>query len=147
MASPDAVVVGAGGGIGRALVAALSAGGDHDTVHALSRHLPTAAPGIHPGIIDVTSEETIRTAAATIAGPVDLVIVATGLLHEDGYGPERALRDLDPAALAHVFAVNTIGPALVLKHFAPLLARDRRAVFALLSARVGSIPDNRSGGW
>ena len=75
------------------------------------------------------------------------MIVATGMLHDGGRGPERALRDLDPAALARLFAVNTIGPALVLKHFAPLLARDRPAVFALLSARVGSIADNRTGGW
>ena len=147
--SPNAaVVIGAGGGIGRALVAALSASGDHGAVYALSRRPPTdAGPGVRPGVIDVTSEETIRSAAAAIDGAIDLVIVATGMLHEQGYGPERALRDLDPAAMAHVFAVNTIGPALVLKHFVPLLARDRPSTIALLSARVGSITDNRSGGW
>lgn len=147
-APKTAVVVGASGGIGHALVTALGEAGGHDVIHALS-HRPAADPiaGTRPGIVDVTREETIRAAAAAIDGPLDLVIVATGMLHEEGYGPERALRDLDPAALAHIFAVNTIGPALVLKHFAPLMARDGPTVFALLSARVGSITDNRSGGW
>ncbi len=142
------VIVGAGGGIGHALVDALAAKGDDHVIHALARApRPAGAANVQPGTIDVTSEDTIRLAAERIEGPVDLVIVATGMLHEKGYGPERALRDLDPVALAHIFAVNTIGPALVLKHFAPLLARDRRSVFACLSARVGSISDNRSGGW
>ncbi len=143
-----AVIVGAGGGIGRALVAALAEAGDHGVIHALSRRPPGgAAAGVRAGTIDVTSEDAIRSAAAALDAPLDLVIVATGMLHEAGHGPERALRDLDPEALARIFAVNTIGPALVLKHFSPLLARDRPTVFALLSARVGSIADNRSGGW
>jgi NAD(P)-dependent dehydrogenase (short-subunit alcohol dehydrogenase family) len=73
--------------------------------------------------------------------------VATGLLHEDGRGPEKALRDLDPAWLARVHAVNAIGPVMVAKHFLPLMPRTGRAVFAALSARVGSITDNRLGGW
>jgi NAD(P)-dependent dehydrogenase (short-subunit alcohol dehydrogenase family) len=145
---PAAVIIGAGGGIGGALVTALPKRSDHDMIHALSRQIVVdAPPGVRRGVIDVTDEETIRQAAAAVEGPVNLVIVATGMLHEAGRGPERALRDLDPAALARIFAVNTIGPALVLKHFAPLLSRDRRSVFALLSARVGSISDNRSGGW
>ncbi len=139
----SAVVVGAGGGIGRALVSALRPRG-YEMVHALSR----APDGDeHAGAIDVTREDSVRDAAAAITGPVELVIVATGMLHEDGHGPERAVRDLDPDRLARIFAVNTIGPALVLKHFAPLLVRDRPSVFAALSARVGSITDNRSGGW
>ena len=75
------------------------------------------------------------------------MIVATGLLHADGKGPEKALRELDPDWLARVYAVNAIGPALVAKHFLPLMPRTGRAVFAALSARVGSISDNRLGGW
>lgn len=140
------IVVGAGGGIGRALVAKLAEGGG--IVHALSRRPGEAmTTNVRPGPIDVTDEASIAAAAAAIGAPVDRVIVATGMLHEGDYGPERALRQLDPVALARIFAVNTIGPALVLKHFAPLLARDRPSVIALLSARVGSISDNRSGGW
>jgi len=76
-----------------------------------------------------------------------LVIVATGLLHAGENGPEKALRDLDPEWLAKVYAINAIGPALVAKHFLPILPRSGRAVFAALSARVGSISDNRLGGW
>jgi len=69
------------------------------------------------------------------------------MLHGQGRGPEKRLADLDPAALAQAFAVNAIGPALVLKHFAPQLPREGKAVLAVLTARVGSISDNRSGGW
>jgi NAD(P)-dependent dehydrogenase (short-subunit alcohol dehydrogenase family) len=75
------------------------------------------------------------------------VIVATGLLHSDGKRPEKALRDLDPNWLAQVYAVNAIGPALVAKHFLPIMPNKGRCVFAALSARVGSISDNRLGGW
>ena len=87
-------------------------------------------------------------AAEAVGKPLDLVIVATGLLHaEDGFGPEKSLRDLDADALARSYAVNTIGPALVAKHFLPLMRRDGKSVFAALSARVGSISDNGVGGW
>jgi NAD(P)-dependent dehydrogenase (short-subunit alcohol dehydrogenase family) len=76
-----------------------------------------------------------------------LVLDATGALHIDGQGPEKRLGALDPQRLARAFAVNAIGPALLLKHFVPLLATDAPVVFATLSARVGSIEDNRTGGW
>ena len=74
--------------------------------------------------------------------------MTTGLLHDaDGLAPEKALRQIDPGNLARSFAVNAIGPVLVMKHFPPLLPREGRSVFAVLSARVGSISDNRLGGW
>ena len=73
--------------------------------------------------------------------------MASGFLHDGEHQPERALRDLSPAHMAKAFAVNAIGPALVLKHFAPLLPKAGKAVIALLSAKVGSIGDNRLGGW
>jgi NAD(P)-dependent dehydrogenase (short-subunit alcohol dehydrogenase family) len=145
--APTAVVIGAGGGIGAALVSALAASEGFGTVHALSRSPVQQDDRIRTGAIDVTDEASIAAAAADIGAPVDLVIVATGMLHEAGRMPEKSLRALDSAALARIFQVNTIGPALVLKHFAPLLARDRRSVIGVLSARVGSISDNRSGGW
>jgi NAD(P)-dependent dehydrogenase (short-subunit alcohol dehydrogenase family) len=75
------------------------------------------------------------------------VIVATGLLHAGERGPEKAMRELDPAWLAETYAINAIGPALVAKHFLPIMPRTGRAVFAALSARVGSISDNKLGGW
>ncbi len=76
-----------------------------------------------------------------------LAIVASGMLHGPGVSPEKALKAVDPIAMAQLFAVNTIGPALVAKHVVPLLPRTGRSVFAALSARVGSISDNRLGGW
>jgi NAD(P)-dependent dehydrogenase (short-subunit alcohol dehydrogenase family) len=92
----------------------------------------------------------IANAAATVGadGPLDLVLIATGVLSDgDTLTPEKTWRDFSAEAFAHAFAVNATGPALIAKHFLPLLARDRRSVFAALSARVGSIEDNRLGGW
>jgi NAD(P)-dependent dehydrogenase (short-subunit alcohol dehydrogenase family) len=147
MVDPRALVIGAGGGIGGALVTAIETSGHFANVHALARRPPPDGDRVTGGTIDVTDEASIVAAALSIGGPLDLVIVATGLLHEEGRMPERALRELDGASLARLFAVNTIGPALVLKHFTPLLAKDRRCVVAAISARVGSISDNRTGGW
>lgn len=132
---PDlrAVVVGAGGGIGAAFVAALA---DRGEVVGLGR-----------AALDLTDPASIADAAARIGGPIDLVIVATGVLHNAGGGPEKALRELDADRLARAFAVNATGPALVARAFLPLLRTDRKSAFAALSARVGSIGDNRLGGW
>lgn len=147
MSAAVAVVIGAGGGIGAALVAELAGSGLYGVVHALARQPGASAGLVRTGAIDVTDEATIVAALGGVGAPIDLLVVATGILHEDGRMPERALRELDGATLARLFAVNTIGPALVLKHAAPLLARDRRGVIGVLSARVGSIADNRTGGW
>ncbi|MDB5702505.1 MAG: C-factor [Sphingomonadales bacterium] len=138
----QAVVIGATGGIGAAISDVLESSGLFAGVVRLSRQ--SATP------VDLTDEATIATAAAFVSKnhePVRLIIVATGLLGNDAVSPEKSLRDLDVASLAHLFAVNTIGPALIAKHFLPLLPRDERSVFAALSARVGSIGDNRLGGW
>ena len=96
--------------------------------------------------VDPTDEASVIRAAAGIES-VDLAIVTTGMLHEDQQRPERALKELDPAGLARSFAINTIAPAIVAKHLIPKMPRDRRAVFVVLGARVGSIGDNRTGGW
>ena len=140
-----AVVLGAGGGLGQALVEALVVDGWPE-VHALSRAAEPVA-GAHAGVADVTVEATLAAAAAKIGAPVDLVFVATGVLAGRAARPERRLDDLTPDGFAESFAVNATGPALAAKHFVPLLPRDRRAVFAVLSARVGSLADNRLGGW
>ncbi|WP_288584836.1 SDR family NAD(P)-dependent oxidoreductase, partial [uncultured Methylobacterium sp.] len=144
----SAVVVGASGGVGGALVAALAAGGAYGTVFALSRAPAPRPDGVRALAIDVTDEDSVAAAARSVgeAGPVGLVVVASGILHGPGIAPEKAIRALDPAAMARVFAVNTLGPALVAKHFLPLMPRKGRSVFAALSARVGSIGDNRLGG-
>ena len=134
-----AVVIGAGGGIGAALAEALEAQGR--PVLRLGR---ASTP-----VLDLQDEASIAAAAAHTAtrGAPGLVIDATGFLHGAGFAPEKTWRELDPAHLAHAFALNAIGPALLMKHFLPLLPRTGPAVFATLSARVGSIGDNRLGGW
>ena len=131
-----ALVIGASGGIGAAVVAALRARGV--AVDGLSR----SGQGL-----DVTDEGSVAAHLGALAGPYDLIFVATGKLDGAGAPPEKSLKALSAAAMADQFAVNCIGPALVLKHSLRLLPRDRRAVFAALSARVGSIGDNRLGGW
>ncbi|WP_375270827.1 SDR family NAD(P)-dependent oxidoreductase [Sphingomonas sp.] len=139
MSAPkNAVVIGASGGIGAALVEALE---DEDV-----RVLPLARSFTGDRHLDLEDEASIAAAAAR-AGSPDLVIVATGLLHDAEHGPEKAIRELDPAWLARQFAVNAIGPALVAKHFLPIMPKTGRSVLAFLSARVGSITDNRLGGW
>ena len=140
MADPSpAVIIGASGGIGAALAKALA---DEDTpVHAFARGYTGADH------LDLTDEASIAAAAASLTAPPTLVIVATGLLHDAAHSPEKELAALDPAWLALQFAVNAIGPALVAKHFLPRQPRTGRTVFAVLSARVGSIADNRLGGW
>ena len=137
-AAGTAVVVGASGGIGAALAAALAEEGG--TVLGFARSF---AGERH---LDLVDEASIAAAAAR-AGSPDLVVVATGLLHDGEHGPEKTYRELDPAWLAHQFAVNAIGPALVAKHFLPVMPRTGRTVFAVLSARIGSISDNKLGGW
>lgn len=147
--STSAVVVGASGGIGRALVRALAERQEYAPIFALSRSETSFPKSVRTCPIDLGDEATVAAAAAEVgeAGPVGMVIVATGILHRDGVSPEKTFKALDPAAMATVFSVNAIGPALVAKHFVPLLARRGRGVFAALSARVGSIDDNRLGGW
>ena len=134
-----AAVIGASGGIGAAMVRRLEASGRFAVVHALSRS------GTE---LDLADEASIVAAAARVGqGPAPtLVFIATGVLHH-GFEPERSWRALQADHLLRDFRVNAVGPALVARHFLPLLPRDRRAVFAALSARVGSIGDNRLGGW
>lgn len=138
-----AVVIGASGGIGRAIADALEEEGTFKIVHRFAR----SASG--PAHIDIMDEASIAAAASQVGnGPAPtLVFVATGLLHDQALGPEKALKDLDAAWLARVYAVNAIGPALLAKHFLPLMPKTGRTIFAALSARVGSISDNRLGGW
>ena len=131
------VVIGSSGGIGGALAEALER--RTRTVVRVARGTSLA--------LNLLDEESIANTAAEIGSGLDLVVDATGFLHDDRYVPEKALREIDPAHLAYSFAINATGPALLLKHFSPLLVRDRRAVFATLSARVGSIADNHLGGW
>lgn len=138
----SAVVIGASGGVGAAVAGALEASGQHAVVHRFARSLTGT------GHLDLDDEASIAAAAARVAeGPAPvLVFVATGVLH-NGHDPERSYKAMTAEHLLRDYRINTVGPALVVRHFAPLLPRDRRSVFAALSARVGSIGDNRLGGW
>lgn len=141
-----ACVFGATGGIGSAFVERLAASPDITTLYAGARKAPPAAGKITPFAFDLGDEASIAAAAQTIGGP-DLTIVATGMLHSDQIQPEKSLRALSADAFERAFAINTIGPALIGKHLLPRLPKDRRSIVAFLSARVGSISDNRLGGW
>lgn len=135
-----AAVFGATGGIGEALVAALEA--RNVAVTTLARRNANIA-------FDLTDEASIARAATALEphGP-QLILVATGVLTlEDGRGPERTYKAIDAPAMEEVFRLNVIGPALVAKHTLPLLPRAGRSMFSAISARVGSIGDNRLGGW
>ena len=143
------VIVGASGGIGSAATELLARGG-FETVHAFSRSgRNPQGPGVQGGTIDLEREDSIAAAAGQIAdgAPLRLVLVATGLLHDGRLQPEKTYRALDPEHLARSFRINAIGPSLVAKHLFPLMPKNGKSIFAVLSARVGSIEDNRLGGW
>jgi NAD(P)-dependent dehydrogenase (short-subunit alcohol dehydrogenase family) len=131
-----ALVIGSSGGIGAALCARLAAEGWEVT--GLSRR----AHGL-----EVTHEASVAAHLGALDGPFQRIVIATGALDIDGHAPEKALRQITAEGLARQFAVNTIGPALVIKHAVRLLPREEPAVLAALSARVGSIGDNWAGGW
>lgn len=117
-------------------------------VYAVSR-----SGGPVPGAISLKAEFTDETQLAHVAaeigaaGAVTLCIVASGILSADGLQPEKTYRTLSAEAFGRVFAANTVAPALIAKHMLPLMPKAERSVFAALSARVGSISDNRLGGW
>ena len=136
-----AVVFGAGGGIGGALVKAIQTA-------EMFKHVVTFSRSTSPAI-DLQDEGSIERAAAFAddLGDLRLVIDATGFLHDDRQAPEKSWRQLEAGYLARAFALNAIGPALIMKHVLPRLPRSGKSVFATLSARVGSIGDNRLGGW
>lgn len=131
-----ALVIGASGGIGNSLVRELK----------VRRYEVTELSRSTNGL-DVTNEASVQKHIGGLQEPFDVVIVATGALASSEAGPEKTLKSLDTDAMAEQFAINAIGPMLVLKHVLKLLPRDKRVVFAALSARVGSIGDNELGGW
>ncbi len=134
-----AAILGSTGGIGAAMVEAAKASGQFAKVSGFARPA-----------FDITDEASILSVAQSVAAteiPLRFVFVATGYLHGAQGMPEKGIKQLDPAFMAHAFQINAIGPALIMKHFLPLMAREGKAVFAVVSAKVASLGDNQLGGW
>ena len=142
----NAVVIGANGGIGQAFCQHLAHDPCINTLFQLAR-----SPQDGQIECDLDHEDTIKEAAESIArnGEVSLIINATGMLHDPArqITPEKSFRHLDAETMKAYYQANCIGPSLAAKHLLPLMPKRGRAVFAALSARVGSISDNRAGGW
>ncbi len=141
-----ALVIGAGGGLGAALLAQLERDAGYAQALGLGRHAK-----MH---VDYFDESSLASAAQQVAEicsasklELRLLVVATGFLHGTSGQPERSWANLDAGYLDHVFKINTLGPALVMKHFFPLLPKQGRCVAGFMSAKVGSIGDNALGGW
>jgi len=132
----NALIIGASGGIGQAVCRHLT--GQGVSVTPLSRSVDG---------FDLTDADSVQRTLEALSAPFDLVLVASGALEVNGAAPEKTIRSVSAQAMMDQFALNAVGPALVLRHVARLLPRDQRAVCAVLSARVGSIGDNRLGGW
>ncbi|MEO1563178.1 MAG: SDR family NAD(P)-dependent oxidoreductase [Pseudomonadota bacterium] len=130
------LVIGASGGIGRAVVQHLISTGEEVVTASRSRDG-----------LDIRDEASVESFAKTLSGSFDRILIITGALTLDGHGPEKTIMALASGTMAGQFATNAIGPALLLKHLHGFLPKDGRSVMATLSARVGSIGDNRLGGW
>lgn len=147
----NVALIGASGGIGQAMLRILSDDFRVANIQAFSRSAVVAdMPKVTTGFIDLADEKAIAAAAlaAVQSGALDLVIVTSGILWKgEDLRPEKSMRELDMHGLMQLFAVNAAGPALVAKHFLPALRKNSKTMFASLSARVGSISDNRLGGW
>lgn len=144
-----ALVFGAGGAIGAALTRKILDSGKYCEVHAGFHRSTMQIPDAIAFRYSLDDEQSIAAAFERLPAPPALVIVASGLLHDQarGIAPEKSLRAIDAAAMAQVFAANAILPAIIAKHALPRFDRSQRSVFAVLSAKVGSIGDNRLGGW
>ncbi len=134
-----ALVIGASGALGAAFCELLNEDPRCSFVRELGRN---SAPGL-----DLEKPDSIASAVAELAeeAPYQLILHAAGLLHREDIKPEKSYTSIEADALQAIFQVNTLGPALILRHFLPLL--DARGAMAVLSAKVGSIGDNRLGGW
>ena len=144
MKSKTAVVIGANGGIGSAFATLLEGETEYSNVIRFSRADDS------PIKLDVEQEETISEAALWLKESgitPSLVLIATGLLCANGQTPEKSISDLNGDWLIENYRINAVGPALIAKHFLPLMAQEDLIKFAAISARVGSISDNRTGGW
>jgi len=141
-----ALVIGANGGIGAALLAHLEGDASYVQAIGLSRSTEVSVNYLDESSI-VKAAQSVASLCSTSNLQLRLLVVATGFLHGQQGQPERSFSNLDAAYLDHVFKINALGPALVMKHFLPLLPKTGRCVAGFISAKVGSIGDNALGGW
>ena len=142
-------VIGASGAIGAAFTKQFLTSDKVNKLYAFSRSdLEINHEKLIKNNIDIKTESSIQNASTQVKDALDIIIIATGFLHNnDNIQPEKSLRNLDIHGMQESYLINTIGPALIGKHFIPLLPRNKKSVFAAVSARVSSISDNRLGGW
>ena len=142
------VVIGASGALGAEFVNQFAKDENVKHVFAFARSKTTFDHDkVSTYFIDLEDETSIKEAATNCPNNIDRVIVATGLLHDQSLMPEKSLRDLSQEKFQTLFTINTIGPALLAKYFLPKLNKEKKSIFAAISARVGSISDNKLGGW
>ena len=147
----NVAVIGSSGAIGNAVSKILLDDESVESVYTFSRSIsPNTSDKDNKIYIDIENEESIKDAVKKIPQDIkfDLIFVATGILHNDNdVYPEKSIRDISAERFKKVLMINTVGPALIGKYFIPFLNRENKNVFAFLSARVGSISDNKLGGW
>ena len=148
-----AVIIGGNGGVGREFVQQLQSSGQVENI--VATHRSAISPELHhPKVtwaqVDVCEETTIEALAKHLKDTgvkPNLIINCVGVLHTAEFGPEKTWRHLNAQTMHDVFAINAFAVGLLGKHLIPLIPRKGRSIFASISARVGSIADNRLGGW
>jgi NAD(P)-dependent dehydrogenase (short-subunit alcohol dehydrogenase family) len=145
----NVAIIGSSGAIGRAFLDAYIADKNISNIYSISRtEVKSNDKRIIHINIDVTDEVSVKAAASKIEeNRLDRLIVATGVLHTKSFGPEKSIKDIKIENFVKIFSVNTFGPALIGKYFLPLMTKDQKSIVAFLSARVGSISENKLGGW
>ena len=145
----NVAVIGSSGAIGRAFLNAYIQDKDISNIYSISRtEVKSKDERITNINIDVTDEASVKAAASKIGdSSLDRLIVATGILHTELFGPEKSIKDIKIENFVKIFSVNAFGPALIGKYFLPLMKKDKKSIAAFLSARVGSISENKLGGW
>ena len=145
----NVAIIGASGAIGNAFLEHYSNDQSVKNIFAFSRKKQSYKnKKVQSFELDIENQNNIQDAAEEVKEiRLNHIIVATGILHSESFGPEKSIKDINHESMAKVMSVNTIGPSLVGRYFIPLLTKDTKSVLAFLSARVGSISDNKLGGW
>ena len=147
--SKNIAIIGSSGAIGNAFVERYIKDSSVENIFTFSRNATDhVSEKVSSFEIDVESQDSIEKAAGQVKEHIiDRIIIASGILHTESFGPEKSIKDLNYETFAKVYSINTIGPALIGRYFIPLMNKNEKSVIAFLSARVGSISDNSLGGW